>query len=571
MKILELVMLARTMSQRYGVNVQISHDGTDAHCEMRKSDAVPGQRNFTITLPHLKDKGKFDRMVRGYLDHEIGHVRYTDWSIDEELRKTQPGFYTEWFRDVWNILEDVYVEEKMGRDYPGSKINLRWLARNIFTPEMAFDSVKVFVDEAIRSGFIGVGKLPAFLKVYILFKRRAMADAELAHSHKLLDAVRDGYCTGFSEMKNCFDEVDNVLVQSANSTRETCDLAERLYRIVQHMGHVAGRGVNKRQGSAMTDAMKQAVVDAIDSAFEKGEDGKYQNRDKVPLALEMGGALRQMIQDGRGGAEPEDATSGISWKNIQNTLIESYTLEDKQLFVNFIRSPGVINKIHMLQSAMMRTVPGLLQSIQYTAGRTGYVGRVSGRDLYKTGVGNGRIFQRRAERREQRVDVCLLLDASGSMAIDMGKALITLHAMLGMLKSLPKVRSYAGAFNGHGYAELTTFSDKRQFVYKVVSASGGTPTGGAVLNVLKMFSTSNDVRRLLFIITDGEPDDRDEFATVLALTRAQGIEVFGVALCNSSTMRNQFGEDYMVEAEDISELPAKLTGMMKNALAKAVA
>ena len=95
----ELAM--RAMASRSDVALHIG--GTRAYTD-----------NKIIVIPALPDDDE-EMMVkiRGFVDHEIGHVVLTDFNIP----------HTMWI----NILEDVRIEKARGEQYPGVAINLRKL------------------------------------------------------------------------------------------------------------------------------------------------------------------------------------------------------------------------------------------------------------------------------------------------------------------------------------------------------------------------------------------------------------------------------------------------------------
>lgn len=119
MRVPELVMLARAVSAQHHVKVELA--GMDARTMWTDKGAI-------IQLPMPTGVDYERELYRGYLDHEVGHVRFTDRSVicRESLLHT-----------AWNIFEDVYVEERMGTLYPGCKRNLAWLQEHIFTPAHA--------------------------------------------------------------------------------------------------------------------------------------------------------------------------------------------------------------------------------------------------------------------------------------------------------------------------------------------------------------------------------------------------------------------------------------------------
>lgn len=565
MKVAELIMLARVMSQRYGVNVVLAKDGKTASCNV-VNNVYAGKREFTITLPVLKNKGKFDKMIRGYLDHEIGHVKYTDWDAKDSIMSSRHKMPDILFHNLWNIFEDVYVEERMGAAFPGSASNLRWLARCIFTREMAMDSIKSVIKYIDIAQERLVPALREFILPYCLYKRRALADSALAHSHKLLDGVRDSLCAVHDSVRDVFAVADEELARPVNSTREAAACAAR---IVDAIGKWSLPDEDKEDVASkipQTIQNMEAMLDADTSVS-----GNDVNRANIPFHVDVGSAFTDMMDTGRDGAECVDDEGESFFVALDFAARELKSLSTESGDSSLLLTQDIVNQIARLQSGFARTIPGLLQSMQFTPCKTGYAGRLSGRDLYKSGVGNGRIFQRRSERKEQRVDVALLLDKSGSMRESIFSAYIALYAMLGMLKALPKVRSYAAAFSSIGYFLMSSFADRRIDSYRMFRAGGETPTAGAVLKVLPEFSTLRDVRRILFIITDGAPNSGVAFEHAVSIARSQSVEVYGIALGEASWyMPQHFGEDNMVQADTIMELPGKLGNMMKNALARAM-
>ena len=94
--------VARALSRRDGVTVRIE-----------------GERAFTdgktITVPDLGNELDDERatLLYGYLYHETGHCRYSDFDVCRDPSQTPE------LRGLLNLLEDVAVEARMGREYPG--------------------------------------------------------------------------------------------------------------------------------------------------------------------------------------------------------------------------------------------------------------------------------------------------------------------------------------------------------------------------------------------------------------------------------------------------------------------
>ena len=55
--------------------------------------------------------------IRGFLDHEVGHLLFTDEKVVKKMRNTKAF-------GLWNALEDVYIERRMSEAFTGSRRNL---------------------------------------------------------------------------------------------------------------------------------------------------------------------------------------------------------------------------------------------------------------------------------------------------------------------------------------------------------------------------------------------------------------------------------------------------------------
>ena len=77
-------------------------------------------------------------MIKGYCDHESAHIRETDFEI---LRKAK---LTPFQHNLFNILEDWRVEERLSARYPGCRENFRCLIQKLFGTQKAGDITPAF-------------------------------------------------------------------------------------------------------------------------------------------------------------------------------------------------------------------------------------------------------------------------------------------------------------------------------------------------------------------------------------------------------------------------------------------
>lgn len=97
---------ARILSQAYGIRVVFK----EGKCRTDGS---------TIYLPLLPDDvpQKIQDAVQGYLDHETGHILYSDLQQFKGLSPSE--------MHCANIVEDLFIERKLEDAFPGSMYNLR--------------------------------------------------------------------------------------------------------------------------------------------------------------------------------------------------------------------------------------------------------------------------------------------------------------------------------------------------------------------------------------------------------------------------------------------------------------
>ncbi|GAB6059328.1 vWA domain-containing protein [Desulfonatronum parangueonense] len=100
-------------------------------------------------------------ICRGYLDHELGHVRFTDLDL---IPKSTP-----FERSLWNIIEDIRIEKALGDAYPGMVTNLSTLVSELRrTKAGVFEIQPDSQPEAVICGYVGLTLRTLYLKQHML-------------------------------------------------------------------------------------------------------------------------------------------------------------------------------------------------------------------------------------------------------------------------------------------------------------------------------------------------------------------------------------------------------------------
>ncbi|MCV5830467.1 porphyrin biosynthesis protein, partial [Escherichia coli] len=75
-----------------------------------------------VNIPSIPDDASPTLMnaVRGFLDHEVAHILFTEPKVAMQMRERGKAPST----GLWNALEDVFIERRMGQVFNGTRRNL---------------------------------------------------------------------------------------------------------------------------------------------------------------------------------------------------------------------------------------------------------------------------------------------------------------------------------------------------------------------------------------------------------------------------------------------------------------
>ena len=111
----QLERLARTLTDQFGVTVFCK--GDQAYTD--------GRHIVLPSLPEPMDP-PLERMVVGFLDHEMAHVAFTDFNEVRRFANKHRGF-----KDLLNAVEDALIEKRAMQRWPGVRANLDALFQQV--------------------------------------------------------------------------------------------------------------------------------------------------------------------------------------------------------------------------------------------------------------------------------------------------------------------------------------------------------------------------------------------------------------------------------------------------------
>lgn len=643
-----LPIVAKALSENYGVSLAI-------YGNQAKTDGKH------IVLPVLpEDDYKATVLARGYLDHEAAHVKFTDFDNWERI-----GFEG----NVLNILEDVRIEQAMGRRYRGCRDNLDDLTR-LLVAEGDFKSLK--------PGDPPANVVQSYLR-YTL-RSRILGQQALEPLASQAEAIFDATFPGL-RLKV---EPIALEVKDAPDTQAVKDITRRIMDLLndeaqQSPAHAPSDGQDKQEGESDNDASapesdEQQNDDQEESSDgsgageespdpsqpdgyqdseadgqgesdesqstgsnqadeqdsqEEGQPGNREDGDNQPgngqksQPGDQAGEAQddnngtedgtdsshsqsnpQGAQDGDSQSEPssscqdsksagstaaaEALADGTSYHDLGQIVAEklgdmSSPESGQEMAVEIPawwtdKPPMKENELMQATARLRAMLAGVVQSKRSKRSRLSLSGtKLDLRNLHRLAVNDGRVFLSREERTGVNTAVYLLMDQSSSMSYTAIKtAFMATAALARALRSIPGTAVAAGSFSSKYFkgepddrayvASLLKFDEsERQMSLVIPPSELYTPMAEAMYCVAAKLLLRPEPRRLLIVMTDGEPDDFKATQEIIGKCRIAGMEVYAVGIMESS-VKPLFGKEFAIVVNTIGELPDRLFRLLANRL-----
>lgn len=561
--------LASMLGARYGVKVQVS--GTGAFTDYSGKSPI-------INLPLVTAERGQEVLLRGYIDHEAGHVRYTSRKIFSNARVHQNYLV----KTLWNICEDVYIERRMSAAFRGCGQNLRRIAIVLFRGKIEPTTSEPVLEQALS---------------YILYGCRSIPVQELRPEAAVL---RDAF-----PWPSILPELDKLIARSAvtKNSDECLSLTEEMEALIisaykQEYGEKqsqqdsqSGQGQDSQSGQGQgsqkpltKEEQKRAasLKKKLDKAINKVAKTHIGSDNITPGEMWeiMKKNMAANINAGHGycssGAEDIQRKLDIG-KAIAGKIAPSYDVGKytgcrsmtirKAAGCNPLSQDDIILGDRMAVQLASR-MSSVLQTRSLVKRGTGSVGtRLDNHRLYRPAVGDARIFRHDIPGRTPDVEIMCLVDTSGSMY---GDSISTVNqTAYAIVKATQNIRGCAVGIMSFN-TTMESVKDMHTPVPPVrltrMEANGGTALGSALMRVLDCF-TEKARRHVVIILTDGMADDLPILSSALDRAEQNAVEVYGLGIGDGgSYIGDVMGRKHFREVRQNSAIPAALLGMLGEAL-----
>jgi cobalamin biosynthesis protein CobT len=574
--------VASVLGRKYGVKVEMG--GADAYTDGK-----------TIHLPAMPSEvpDNLLAMVRGFLDHEAGHVRETDFAALQEARLSPIEMH------VWNTLEDWRVEHRLASIFPGCRQNFDWLIAHLFGSDDRDESAEP----------------AANILNWLLLEVRSWDVLSLSKQRDSLARQMDRYFPGIrAKIENVLKlvrikcdstqdaikyarEIVRAMDQYANPVSQPEPSAESQAKETEpetggssessdHSAHSA-----RSDRSAQSDPAGQVDKDDRPKGAEDSSQGTGQDTDADQDRLsepddgsdaepsgvgEASGEAREHVQRLLGAGE--DALPKNLGSILASVLKES-SLDSVQssiaVAVQTSKCAGPlsgddIQEARQACNALRSRLGGLLQTKVLARAAGGRRGRLDTGQLHRLAVSDPRVFRTKAERTGIDTAVHVLLDCSGSMVRRIHLACQACYAVASALEA-SRINVALTAFPGTqtqdgSYSTIAPVIRHGQKVNPNVdlSPAGGTPMGEALWWVMQEMLMVKENRKIILVVTDGEPDSITSATQALDQGRRAGFEIYGLGVVSQSVGDLMPSKSKVVGS--MSEVPGAMFSLLESAV-----
>lgn len=547
-----LPILASMLGRRHNVEVRFS--GKTAYTD--------GKR---INLPLLdSDDPEAGALLLGYLVHEAGHIRHTDFSALDGVKSALQ-------KNIANILEDVWLENKTADLYPGSRNTLRELVETLYS-----------------RGYLRPPGRQANPAQVLLHYMRVELRSKVLHQSILSDAA----ATGARDVKSVFGEpvlshLNAVMfsVTQSMSSHDNMALAARIVKLLEE---------ERDRDSGQNDADNQPGSDEGESDASNGDGETPQGG----VESQNADGDNPTDQDGEssngdaGNAESGDADRERNTQAIQEAL-ETDQVSDqladamkKEIRTEVKRSPrgtepGAKSASYNIYAPVNRAraraatvrlslrLRQLLESQAQTPKRHSNKGRRLNRRLDRVCYQDPRLFTRSRTTSTPNTAIHILLDRSSSMREEdkrMELASETTLSVMEALRTVSHVAARADAFpgvRGNPVTPITGFTESIRGTldrYGILP-DGGTPLLPALWHSAQELFERPEKRKMLLVVTDAEPANSNGCRRMMERMEAAGIECLGLGIKTDGKGAAIF--PVWNEVHNIEQLPQALFGALQ--------
>lgn len=533
-----LPIVAAAYGEKFGVKVLIQ--GQDAFTD--------GER---IVIPTANpDDPHYQQIAWGYLAHEAAHIRHTNFDMVQKASSKPIR------KALLNIIEDVRIENELAKDYPGTRRSISQVieymvdTQQMSVPEQLepASNLQAWLLFRLRCHFLGQKALTPLYQAVDERVRQLFPAAAMSRLSAMLTAVPSLASTG--EVLKLVDAIVAMLEEESRPPQDESDADGG-----DDIGQDASNDSNNSSDSQTPEADSSAMGDAA----ETGDSDNSDQADNLRQALEASAAQFEpdtFAQVAEVLSEQAEGHQGVTPLSLPQA--EQAMLGDEAILT-----------LSASESAQIRArLRGMVQSSQDNrnhAKRNGL--RVATHRLAASQAGESRLFIQRQPRIAPNAAVHLLVDISSSMGKPIGEgnrkyfhvaneaALALAMALEGIPGVVPAVSYFPGIHQEVSIALLPKQSVRHRAACFDQKPRGCTPMAQAMWFAANSLLAQKQKRKLMIVLTDGDPDDWAATHDIVDRCRRSGFELLGIGI-QTRSVEKFFPQSIVIN--DVKDLKREL-------------
>lgn len=394
---------ARLLSSNYGINVVFK----DKACH------TDGK---TIYLPPLPDNAPEDLVdaMQGYLDHETGHILFSDFTPNKALSEDQ-ALYA-----CVNTIEDVRVEQRMVELFPGSEYNLK--------------NAHTWIYSSIKDNWKALNSFEKALAG--LFLKLKYEDTEFVNN--FIEP----------EVKEVIDKAHASLddPKKLKSTQEAVDEGTKLYELLKALVPPPPPSCEGKEGKGTGDPKDGHGKPSV----SKGNDlfKSAVGLEAIVSVQDLASVLKQAAKSAYAHNQSSDSTYRI-WSTQNDKVFKAVAQERSH---NGKTLQSLRDSSNHITNAMRQRLVNSLRAMQQRRWQGGKEeGKLDTRSLYRAFGGGQAIYKQRTDKLTLNTAVAMMVDHSGSMSGSQLQLAGQAAILLGDVFNVIKVPFMVYGYSTEGY------------------------------------------------------------------------------------------------------------------------
>lgn len=533
-----LPIVAAAYGEKFGVKVLIQ--GQDAFTD--------GER---IVIPTANpDDPHYQQIAWGYLAHEAAHIRHTNFDMVQKASSKPIR------KALLNIIEDVRIENELAKDYPGTRRSISQVieymvdTQQMCVPEQLepASNLQAWLLFRLRCHFLGQKALTPMYQAVDERVRQLFPAAAMSRLSAMLTAVPSLASTG--EVLKLVDAIVAMLEEESRPPQDESDADN---------GNDIGQDASNDSNNSSDSQTPETGSSAMGDAAETGGSDNSDQADNLRQALEASAAQFEpdtFAQVAEVLSEQAEGHQGVTPLSLPQA--EQAMLGDEAILT-----------LSASESAQIRArLRGMVQSSQDNRNHAHRHGlRVATHRLAASQAGESRLFIQRQPRIAPNAAVHLLVDISGSMGKPIGEgnrkyfhvaneaALALAMALEGIPGVVPAVSYFPGIHQEVSIALLPKQSVRHRAACFDQKPRGCTPMAQAMWFAANSLLAQKQKRKLMIVLTDGDPDDWAATHDIVDRCRRSGFELLGIGI-QTRSVEKFFPQSIVIN--DVKDLKREL-------------